>query len=168
MRSAEASGQNTEAAAARRASPDRRSARTSSLRRSSDGRVAHRRWYLNECREPANISGAARTPNTAAGPNLGRASAAEGAASDRTTAPRMGIAHGRMTVLRSGATCQFNQQAWAKVPFGLIGLASGEIAKPNCQCIAVMSASLIGHSGSSAFRLIHHYSVDVAHGLVLL
>ena len=31
-----------------------------------------------------------------------------------------------------------------------------------------MSASLIGHSGSSAFRLIHHYSVDVAHGLVLL
>ena len=60
---------------------------------------------------------------------------------------------------------------------------------------AMMSASLIGHSGSSAFRLstttvsmsltgscffsnrpfrvkrfqtIHHYSVDVAHGLVLL
>src|SRR5258707_15298998 len=31
-----------------------------------------------------------------------------------------------------------------------------------------MSASLIGHSGSSAFRLIHHYSVDVAHGRVLL
>ena len=34
--------------------------------------------------------------------------------------------------------------------------------------LQVMSASLIGHSGSSAFRLIHHYSVDVAHGLVLL
>src|SRR6266566_67714 len=31
-----------------------------------------------------------------------------------------------------------------------------------------MSASLIGHSGSSAFQTIHHYSVDVAHGLVLL
>ena len=30
------------------------------------------------------------------------------------------------------------------------------------------SASLIGHSGSSAFQTIHHYSVDVAHGLVLL
>ena len=36
------------------------------------------------------------------------------------------------------------------------------------EVIARMSASLIGHSGSSAFRLIHHYSVDVAHGLVLL
>src|SRR4051812_14615377 len=31
-----------------------------------------------------------------------------------------------------------------------------------------MSASLIGRSGSSAFRLSTHYSVDVAHGLVLL
>src|SRR5262245_31779730 len=31
-----------------------------------------------------------------------------------------------------------------------------------------MSASLIGHSGSSAFQTIHHCSVDVAHGLVLL
>ena len=31
-----------------------------------------------------------------------------------------------------------------------------------------MSASLIGHSGSSAFRLSTHCSVDVAHGLVLL
>src|SRR2546427_521069 len=31
-----------------------------------------------------------------------------------------------------------------------------------------MSASLIGHSGSSAFQTIHPYSVDVAHGLVLL
>src|SRR5712675_2095260 len=31
-----------------------------------------------------------------------------------------------------------------------------------------MSASLIGHSGSSAFQTIHHHSVDVAHGLVLL
>src|SRR6516165_1852891 len=30
------------------------------------------------------------------------------------------------------------------------------------------SASLIGHSGSSAFQTIHHYSVDVAHGLALL
>ena len=30
------------------------------------------------------------------------------------------------------------------------------------------SASLIGRSGSSAFRLSTHYSVDVAHGLVLL
>src|ERR1700745_3047583 len=29
-------------------------------------------------------------------------------------------------------------------------------------------SSLIGHSGSSAFQTIHHYSVDVAHGLVLL
>ena len=34
--------------------------------------------------------------------------------------------------------------------------------------VCYLSASLIGHSGSSAFRLIHHYSVDVAHGLVLL
>ena len=34
--------------------------------------------------------------------------------------------------------------------------------------IAAMSASLIGHSGSSAFQTIHHYSVDVAHGLALL
>ena len=33
---------------------------------------------------------------------------------------------------------------------------------------AAMSASLIGHSGSSAFQTIHHYSVDVAHGLALL
>src|SRR3954447_15657374 len=32
----------------------------------------------------------------------------------------------------------------------------------------LMSASLIGHSGSSAFQTIHHHSVDVAHGLVLL
>ena len=31
-----------------------------------------------------------------------------------------------------------------------------------------MSASLIGRSGSSAFRTIHRSSVDVAHGLVLL
>ena len=32
-----------------------------------------------------------------------------------------------------------------------------------------LEASLIGHSGSSAFQTIHHhYSVDVAHGLVLL
>src|SRR5712671_1715679 len=31
-----------------------------------------------------------------------------------------------------------------------------------------LSASLIGHSGSSAFQTIHPYSVDVAHGLVLL
>ncbi len=31
-----------------------------------------------------------------------------------------------------------------------------------------MPASLIGRSGSSAFRLSTHYSVDVAHGLVLL
>src|SRR5437870_13362582 len=31
-----------------------------------------------------------------------------------------------------------------------------------------MSASLIGHSGSSCFQTIHHYSVDVARGLVLL
>src|ERR1700751_5374289 len=31
-----------------------------------------------------------------------------------------------------------------------------------------MSASLIGHSGSSAFQTIHHYGVDVAHGIVLL
>src|SRR6516225_3684287 len=31
-----------------------------------------------------------------------------------------------------------------------------------------MTASLIGHSGSSAFQTIHHYSVDVAHGLALL
>src|SRR3954452_14763459 len=31
-----------------------------------------------------------------------------------------------------------------------------------------MSASLIGHSGSSAFQTIPHHSVDVAHGLVLL
>src|SRR5246127_2720895 len=31
-----------------------------------------------------------------------------------------------------------------------------------------MSASLIGHSGSSAFQTIHHYSVDVARGLSLL
>src|SRR5258705_9521725 len=30
------------------------------------------------------------------------------------------------------------------------------------------AASLIGHSGSSAFQTIHPYSVDVAHGLVLL
>src|SRR5262245_34837254 len=30
------------------------------------------------------------------------------------------------------------------------------------------AASLIGHSASSAFQTIHHYSVDVAHGLVLL
>ena len=32
----------------------------------------------------------------------------------------------------------------------------------------LMSASLIGWSGSSAFQTIHHSSVDVAHGLVLL
>ena len=31
-----------------------------------------------------------------------------------------------------------------------------------------MSASLIGHLGSSAFQTIHHHSVDVARGLVLL
>ena len=31
-----------------------------------------------------------------------------------------------------------------------------------------MSASLIGRSGSSAFQAIHHFSVDVACGLVLL
>ena len=31
-----------------------------------------------------------------------------------------------------------------------------------------MSASLIGRLGSSAFQAIHHYSVDVAHGLALL
>jgi hypothetical protein len=31
-----------------------------------------------------------------------------------------------------------------------------------------MSASLIGHSGSSAFRTIHHCNVDVARGLALL
>ena len=31
-----------------------------------------------------------------------------------------------------------------------------------------MSASLIGRFGSSAFQTVHHYSVDVAHGLVLL
>ena len=31
-----------------------------------------------------------------------------------------------------------------------------------------MSASLIGRFGSSAFQTIHHHSVDVAHGLVLL
>src|SRR6516162_10315301 len=31
-----------------------------------------------------------------------------------------------------------------------------------------IAASLIGHSGSSAFQTIHHYSVDVAHGLALL
>ena len=31
-----------------------------------------------------------------------------------------------------------------------------------------MSASLIGRLRSSAFQTIHHYSVDVAHGLVLL
>src|SRR3954451_1794444 len=30
------------------------------------------------------------------------------------------------------------------------------------------AASVIGRSGSSAFRLSTHYSVDVAHGLVLL
>ena len=35
--------------------------------------------------------------------------------------------------------------------------------------VKTTSASLIGHSGSSAFRLDYHdYSVDVAHGLVLL
>ena len=32
----------------------------------------------------------------------------------------------------------------------------------------IIPASLIGRSGSSAFRLSTHYSVDVAHGLVLL
>src|SRR5947209_14568015 len=37
-----------------------------------------------------------------------------------------------------------------------------------CQPRRAMSASLIGHSGSSAFQTIHPYSVDVAHGLVLL
>src|SRR5258707_15757257 len=31
-----------------------------------------------------------------------------------------------------------------------------------------MSASLIGHSGSSAFQAIHHSSADVARGLALL
>src|SRR3974390_749151 len=31
-----------------------------------------------------------------------------------------------------------------------------------------MSASLIGRFGSSAFQTVHHYSVDVARGLVLL
>src|SRR3974390_3129636 len=31
-----------------------------------------------------------------------------------------------------------------------------------------MSSSLIGRFGSSAFQTVHHYSVDVAHGLVLL
>jgi hypothetical protein len=31
-----------------------------------------------------------------------------------------------------------------------------------------MSASLMGRFGSSAIRLLHRYSVDVAHGLVLL
>jgi hypothetical protein len=31
-----------------------------------------------------------------------------------------------------------------------------------------MSASLIGRLGSSTFRLFHHFSVDVAHGLALL
>jgi len=36
------------------------------------------------------------------------------------------------------------------------------------RCLEAMSASLIGHSGSSAFQTIHHYSVDVAHGLALL
>ena len=33
---------------------------------------------------------------------------------------------------------------------------------------AVMSASLIGQFGSSAFQTTHRYGVDVAHGLVLL
>jgi hypothetical protein len=32
----------------------------------------------------------------------------------------------------------------------------------------ILVASLIGRSGSSAFQTIHKYSVDVAHGLVLL
>src|SRR4051812_2248056 len=36
------------------------------------------------------------------------------------------------------------------------------------RCRPGTAASLIGRSGSSAFRLSTHYSVDVAHGLVLL
>ena len=48
-------------------------------------------------------------------------------------------------------------------------------AESACRLYRAMSASLIGRSGSSTFKpstttfqTIHHYSVDVAHGLVLL
>jgi len=40
--------------------------------------------------------------------------------------------------------------------------------KRTCAVQSEMSASLIGQFGSSAFRLIHQYSVGVARGLVLL
>src|SRR3974390_1321332 len=43
------------------------------------------------------------------------------------------------------------------------------LAHKRTYCAATaMSASLIGRPGSSAFRLFHYYSVDVARGLVLL
>src|SRR6266851_8513865 len=53
-------------------------------------------------RKPPSIprNGPANAPNSAAGPNLGRASAVAGTASDNTTAPSMGIVHWRMTALR--------------------------------------------------------------------
>src|SRR3974390_1322894 len=39
---------------------------------------------------------------------------------------------------------------------------------PSTQMRCMITASLIGRFGSSAFQTVHHYSVDVAHGLVLL
>jgi hypothetical protein len=120
-RSAAASGQNTAAvrsgdagairsggalAAGRGAlTAARRSMRAArAMRRPTDGRVALRRWCLDECRKPPNIAPKITAPSTAPGPNLGRASALEGTASDKATAPRTGIVQGRMTVLRPVAT----------------------------------------------------------------
>src|SRR5262249_26200250 len=78
---------------------DRRSKRAT--RRGRDGAcTAWRRWWcLNEWRKPPNIA-PATTPSTTPGPNLSRASAAEGTARDKATTPRMGIVQGLMTVLR--------------------------------------------------------------------
>src|SRR6266403_2185655 len=66
------------------------------------------------------------------------------------------------------------QTSCSRLPTNQVGLCL-PVSLDCCSGLALplreqcpLSASLIGHSGSSCFQTIHHYSVDVAHGLVLL
>src|SRR5262249_18581253 len=76
-----------------------RSQRATRRGRADEYTACRRWWCLNECRKPPNIAPAI-APSTTPGPNLSRASAPEGMASDKATTPRIGIVQGRMTVLR--------------------------------------------------------------------
>ena len=82
----------------------------------TDRCIALCRWCLDEWRKPPNIAPTASTPSTAAGPNLSRASALEGRASEKATAPRMGIVQGRMTVLRPVAASHSTAEFWKRSP----------------------------------------------------